>query len=180
MTKQKICKTCGLTKREREFTSRRRVCKPCYALQRAESYRTVEGRAAALCAEARRRAKKQGVKFDLDVRWIYIRLARGACEMTGLKFQFGKTKGKRVNPWAPSIDRIQPGGDYTKDNCRVVLHWINNALNEHGEATLEVIASRILKTKGYDVKSPLAPPRRRCDHTDDIFERDVVPAKAAR
>lgn len=175
MTKKKTCRICGSTDRMES----KALCKPCYATQQQKAYRTARGRASALCAQARRRAKKLGVKFDLDVDWFYRRIKEGRCELTGLKFQLGPYQNKRTNPWAPSPDRIQPGGDYTKENCRLVLYWINNALNEFGEATLEVIASRILKTKGYSVASPFTAPVRRCNDTDDLFRRDRRATKRA-
>lgn len=82
----------------------------------------------------KRNAIRLGVDFDLDQEWFRSRLAAGACELSGLPFEF-KTKGKlrKRNPNTPSVDRIIPGGPYTKANCRLILWWLNSALSNLGE-----------------------------------------------
>ena len=74
-------------------------------------------------------AVKRDLAFDLTEQWIQTRLDRERCEVTGLKFDLtigtGKRRGRR-NPYGPSIDRIDPDGGYTWDNCQVVL-WMLNA-----------------------------------------------------
>ncbi len=41
-----------------------------------------------------------------------------------------------ARPYSPSIDRIDPSGDYTLDNCRIVCTITNLAMNVWGEQPL--------------------------------------------
>lgn len=53
--------------------------------------------------------------------------------MTGLPFsleQIGSGKAKRV--FAPSLDRVQAGGCYSRENCRLVMVGVNFAINRWG------------------------------------------------
>lgn len=82
-----------------------------------------------LWSSAKKSAKVQNVKFDLTKEWIKQRLDFGICEMTGLLFDM---EGKRTKD-TPSIDRIKPGGNYTMNNCRMILWSLNHALCNYGE-----------------------------------------------
>ena len=71
----------------------------------------------------RRNAKRAKVEFDLDFEWFKERLDRKVCEATGLPFV---DSDKPMAPFIPSVDRTDPNGGYTKDNCKMVV-WIYNA-----------------------------------------------------
>lgn len=43
---------------------------------------------------------------------------------------------KRRNPFAPSLDQVDPGTGYTAWNIRVVSVIVNTAMNEWGEEPL--------------------------------------------
>lgn len=77
----------------------------------------------------RKTAKANGLLCDLDREWFDVRLAAGICEMSGLPFDFTNGRG----PNAPSVDRIDPKGPYTKSNCRLILWWLNRAMLDLGE-----------------------------------------------
>ncbi len=47
------------------------------------------------------------------------------CAVTGIRFEFEKPKDHHANPWALSIDRIDPKLDYVKGNVRLVV-WLYN------------------------------------------------------
>lgn len=53
--------------------------------------------------------------------------------MSGLPFKPGTSGPGSRNPDAPSVDRKDPAGPYTKENCRMVLWWLNRALSNLGE-----------------------------------------------
>jgi hypothetical protein len=72
----------------------------------------------------RKSAKAKGVECDIDFEWFKVRFDAGVCELSGLPFDF---VGKR-SPNSPSVDRIDPNGPYTKQNCRLILWWLNRAL----------------------------------------------------
>ena len=65
--------------------------------------------------------KARGIEFDLDIDWFFKKLLNG-CELTGIPFE---TDIKKINMKTASVDRINPGGGYTKDNCRMILFGLN-------------------------------------------------------
>lgn len=70
---------------------------------------------------AKKRAKAQGVKFDISDGWLVARLEHGFCQISGLPFVFDDVK----SPYRPSIDRQQAGGGYVEANCRLVILGAN-------------------------------------------------------
>lgn len=72
-----------------------------------------------------KRAKKKHIKFNLDIQWVSEKLSKGICEATGIEFKL-KPSDTSVNPYYPSIDRIDSSLDYTKDNCQLVVVGFNN------------------------------------------------------
>ena len=97
-------------------------------------YRTnIRARALQLLNTARHRAKRKGLEFDLTVEWFMDKLATGTCEKTGFPFAYEAVPNRRVNPYAPSLDRRDNAIGYTKANTQVVLVAINLAKNEFSE-----------------------------------------------
>lgn len=96
---------------------------------------------------ARKNAKAQGVACDLDVEWFNRRIEAGVCELSGLPFDLsGKYALGARNPNVPSVDRINAKGGYTKDNCRLILWWLNRAIIDLGdEYALNVFRAIFIK-----------------------------------
>lgn len=108
-------------------------------------YAKPEKRALRLLRLAEYRAKKFGREIDLDVEFIEEKLRGGVCEATGIPFDFGKNMAfKRRSPFAPSIDRIDAQGGYTKDNVRVVVFIHNAACGDWGEQVVVEYAKVLL------------------------------------
>lgn len=84
-------------------------------------------RARYMLSNARQRATKGSLPFDLDREWLKEKLC-GSCEVTRLPFDLNiRSRGKgHHSPWSPSLDRKDPDLGYTKDNCRMVV-WMYNA-----------------------------------------------------
>ena len=76
--------------------------------------------------------------FDL------YRAQGGRCALSGLR-QVGS--GKVLRPFAPSLDRIDSTGGYTRDNVRLVCQAVNFALNAYGEDVFREIATA---TAGFE------------------------------
>lgn len=102
-----------------------KVCPDCYPKYR---------KAVNLFCAARGRAKKKNLEFDLDFDWVYNNITR-YCPMTNLPFQFYNNGNNYSNRHAltPSIDKIDPGKGYTKDNCRIVIWWYNAAKQQYSD-----------------------------------------------
>ena len=57
----------------------------------------------------------------------------GRCAVTGLPFSLEKVgSGAAKKVFAPSLDRIQAGGCYSRENCRLVMVGVNFAINSWG------------------------------------------------
>lgn len=110
----------------------------------AKRYR-LRHRAKPLIQNAKRRAEKRGLPFDLDehTEALQARIDANRCEVTGLPFNL---EGGRT--WdSPSLDRIDPASGYVFSNVRVVLYSVNCALGDWGEETLIKMATAILEQR---------------------------------
>lgn len=93
----------------------------------ATYYMTTRGRASHMLNNARQRSKRLGVTCSLTSDWLQDRLIAGYCEVTEIAFDMtaGDGKGSRKNPFAPSVERKDPTGPYSPENC-VMTVWIYN------------------------------------------------------
>ena len=64
--------------------------------------------------------------------------------MTGIEFDMSVSRSAN----SPSIDRINPAGPYTKENCRMILWSLNRALSNHGEEYMFDLFKRIFEKRG--------------------------------
>lgn len=103
---------------------------------------------------ARTRARQKGLHFDLTKDWLLGQAAaqRFQCALTGLAFHLPHRGTARVNPFTPSIDRINCHEGYTTDNSRLVIYAVNVMLMDWGEEVFAKVARRYLRheseTKG--------------------------------
>lgn len=120
---------------------------PDAAHVRKRKYRgSKSGRALQLVDNARLRAERLGLPFDLTREWVGEKLA-GTCALTGRKFDLSRpSDGVRANPDAPSLDRIENAKGYTTDNVRLVTVHANVARNEFSDADLLSLAHDIIRT----------------------------------
>ncbi|HEX5319039.1 MAG TPA: hypothetical protein VFW46_07770 [Stellaceae bacterium] len=74
-----------------------------------------------------RAAPQKGTRFLLtrDEFWGMVIRARGRCQMTGQPFDRFYRGPTGKHPFIPTIDKVNPVGDYTADNCQLVT-WISN------------------------------------------------------
>jgi hypothetical protein len=105
--------------------------------QRKQYAMTFSGRANKMWHNAKRRSKSKNSDVTVTVDWIAKKLEKGICEYTGLPFDLNAANEFSSNPYAPSLDRIDPKvKNYTPENTRVVLTAVNKTLNEYGGQTV--------------------------------------------
>lgn len=91
----------------------------------------------------RERARRKNIPFELDQAWVIKKLSKGKCEATGL--DFNTTTKPYLNPYYPTIDRIDSKKGYTYDNCWMVCHMFNTAKAEHEIEVFEYWAKEYVK-----------------------------------
>ena len=108
---------------------------------------TVEGRSWEMLDGAQRRSTKMGRDCDLTREWVEEEIRKGVCPVTGWLFDMSGTKsGARLNPRAPSLDRIDSRQGYTRANTRVVCTQANLAKNDFSDDELLELAEAIVRT----------------------------------
>lgn len=95
---------------------------------------------------ANSRATKKQIAYDADLLFLIDLYNKqdGKCALTGLPFNLDRRGGtKRV--FAPSIDRLDCKGGYTKDNVRLVCLIVNIALNDFGDYAFDIMCRGYVK-----------------------------------
>jgi hypothetical protein len=149
---QRVCKGCA-SKRPRRHHPKTtpEQYKVRYAKERDQTieysrghYRTVRGRFLTLISAARGRARKKKWEHDLDIEWalaLWVK-QKGRCLITNVPLEIDtplRTQEKYLNPFAPSLDRIECSKGYTKDNTRIVCVAANLAMNRFGAEVLRTM-----------------------------------------
>ena len=83
------------------------------------------------------------IEFDLTIDWLLqMADAQGhRCALTGIEFFYEHTGESAMNPYGVSVDRIIPGGGYTKGNVRLVILAVNIMILDWGEAVFLRVAN---------------------------------------
>lgn len=114
--------------------------------KKAKAQSRGKNRAGYMLELARKNARAKGVTCSLSREWFQRRIDNGLCEATGLPFDM---VGK-ATPLCPSIDRVDPRGDYSPQNCRLVIWWLNRALSDMGQSFAIDVFRRFIETVGND------------------------------
>ncbi len=91
----------------------------------------------------KKRAKKRGLSFDLDIKWLDEKFGTTVCEATGVDFIINDDV--TINPNHPSIDRIDITKGYTPENCRVVIWGFNRARRHYTDKDVYNMCKALLK-----------------------------------
>ena len=144
----KNCFACGIVKPISLFSKNKlrpdglqTQCKECCKNRRATSLY----KAKHLISTAKYRSDVVTITWQ----WVKEKIDKGFCELTGLPFDLNTQPGFSKNPYAPSIDRIDSKiHKYTPENTRIVLHFVNQALNEYDQETaLPILKAMVDKIK---------------------------------
>lgn len=140
--KQYKCKPCSLAEsaawhaknrdRRSAYSARRYpLTRPLMLKRCAERRVNTKTRARDLVTAAKHRMPDG---FSLTIERVIECLENGSCAVTGIRFDLqpyeSKRSGKRCNPFAPSIDRIDSNKGYTNENTRVVIWQFNHMKGE--------------------------------------------------
>ena len=90
-----------------------------------------------------------GIVSDLTIEWIEEKVAIGTCERTGLPFSNNLDLTASKDPFAPSLDRINPGKGYTQDNVQVVCTVYMLAKSDWGDEPVVKMAVALLSASSY-------------------------------
>lgn len=102
----------------------------------------VEAALASCLQAARSRSKRKGVPFDLTFDWLLATAKQQdfRCKLTGIEFYATPPHRGKVNPYAPSLDRIEPAKGYVTSNVRIVLRAVNTMLLDWGPEVFKQVA----------------------------------------
>lgn len=131
----RVCVDCGV-----EYVgvrgSKAKRCGSCYPEYR-QTYK--------LLHSCKHRAGQAGLDFDLTLDWIREGVSKG-CPATGDAFVIGEGSDySDRNPMTPSVDKIDPNGGYTMDNCRVVSWFYNLAKARWTDEEVISLCTKIAK-----------------------------------
>lgn len=138
----KVCTTCGRSKGAERFHTQSRkkdgkhpICKECRSRKYHIDY---ESRVAHyLWKRAKRRAKEQGLQFEISVDDIVI---PDKCPITGILLSVSDGLWSNTSP---SLDRIDNSKGYVRGNIAVISFLANNFKADYGLAEMEHVASHI-------------------------------------
>jgi hypothetical protein len=104
----------------------------------------------AVLNRARKSSQRRNQNFDLninDLRSLWD-AQNGICDISGLPFSEEKYEGTRIKqPFAPSLDCIDPSKGYVPGNVRFVNEAVNFARTEWGDNVLRRLAFGVVKTE---------------------------------
>lgn len=134
-----------LRRRKKTETEKRRMIKKQIKKKLLEDPRTP--RLKRMLYLSKQRAKQRGLEYNLNFEWLLENITE-KCPKCNVVFDFNMERN--MNPWAPSIDRIDSSKGYTKDNC-IITSWIYNCgKSSYDEETLYIICKAYLKNLDHD------------------------------
>lgn len=105
--------------------------------------------ARALVIRQRYGARDRGIPFEIKERFVHSLMQKTGfrCAVSGIAFSRTKPNGvANVDPWAPSIDRIDNRQGYLQDNVRIVAIAANIAMNRWGYDMLLRLAKGVVRS----------------------------------
>ena len=158
-------------------------CKICKSKLQAENDATPHGRANKLIHTMHnsKGGKRANMEKTLTFKDIILIVETGRCQLTNLPFDFQRANKTSKNPYAPSLDRIDSQKGYTKENCRIVLAAVNDALGEHADNDILPILEAMVKgiKRNAKKKSVTSIPTRPNTKSKDNTQLGIIPTTGA-
>jgi hypothetical protein len=103
------------------------------------------------------RDRRLGREADIDLSWALNQIAiqNHACALTGIAFQYQGLRNGRLNPYSPSLDRIDNARGYEKANVRIVLSAINLMILDWGDDVFDKVAGAYIANKRSRTPNPV-------------------------
>lgn len=112
-------------------------------------YKSVRGRARSLLHNARKSSKSKNMECSLTLEHIIQGIESERCPVTGVRFDLGNSyqivSGTKKNPFAPSLDRIDPKLGYTNQNVRIVIWQYNLMKGELSDSQVLYLCGKIME-----------------------------------
>lgn len=149
MPETRVCNECKTEKRLKEDFKcvneeegwYARKCKSCWSDRRREQrHNNKESRFRSMLNVKRHESKKENIEFNLDLEWM-LQKSDDGCEVTQIPFNEEYEPRHMRNP---EIDRINPRGPYTKENCRLVIRGFNMMKSHMTDEELAKLSRRFL------------------------------------
>jgi len=142
--KSRVCTSCNRAQAVARFEkfkdgTTRGVCRECISAQRArKASATPEAFLRVLTTQLKSSRRKEGIKFTLTIdQAIEIWETQGGrCALSGVLLTYqrdGKDGDGKKKEFNGSIDRINPGGPYTRENVQLVAARVNTMKHTLGE-----------------------------------------------
>jgi len=107
------------------------------------------------CRALKDRAKYKNLDFNLTPKYLQKLFDNcgGKCSVTGLPFDMQMGKGKKRNPFRPSVDRVDSSKGYVKRNIQIVLAIVNTMKMDYTDDIINPVI-RAWCSKLDSVKAP--------------------------
>jgi hypothetical protein len=151
---ERECKICNIKKSIKENFNKtgkdtyRHQCNECLSNREKEkylnggkikAYENVYGNYESFFrVQLNRRNRKQTLTVE-DCMFI-LKKQNYRCKLTGLEFIL-----EPKNPYLPTLDRIIPGGEYNKDNIRIVCNSVNSFRNKWSDEVFFYVCKKIVE-----------------------------------
>ncbi len=114
----------------------------------------VKARAKAAYSDAKKRAARNGMEFDLTAEDV-VRIMRSAtiCPYIGWSLTF--EQGSKANTLA-SLDRIDSSKGYTRENVQVISYLANLMKSHANDEELTLFAQGVLALRGFEKSKGVA------------------------
>ena len=135
------CSDCGdVLTSDNTYKTNKRTCKKClYKRTSKRMQERTDRREYAMWANAKHRAKRDGLPFDITPKDIVI---PEACPVLGIPFSHNTSRGALDN--SPTLDKIIPEMGYVRGNIAVMSAKANRIKNDASLADLAAVTRWML------------------------------------